>query len=592
MKSKLLLTKCLLMIFQMTFSQDWSSIPVPASAGSGYEWELQENVSDDFNYTFNPVNSKTNFGGDKWYNFYHNQWDGPGTTYWKYNQVQVDGNQLVLKASRWDKANQANPQYPYPGAWEDHKMSKPNNGVNAACITSNNKVQYPVYVESSISVANIALASCFWLLSPDDTQEIDIIENYGGVSGFKHLTHISHHSFIRDPFHDYQPRDWNSWWPDDRVNSNYGWGDWCWNEGHRQFMRLGVYWISPKHFEYYVDGQLVRVLYNDAIATNMSGQWQYTYYDEINPANTQDAWRNNVGGQPVNNSTGYQTGYSKVTTYATGNFYSFDKLKEASDASNKINVVDPGEYQGGTGFTKEMDIIINVESQSWLVSRNETPSDADLLNSAKNEMRVDWVRVYKPVASDGETFIDDVSCNNLPVVVDEATTYIVQVPYSASTPRDLNVTVIDPVNGTWYGEGQTRVSKGEGLASVTVNILSYENGSFTSTTLDPSLDYVFRVALRPEGGTWEDNIKACDSEELIIGTVTSTLDQESKLVIAPNPTEDFVTIDGEFDHWSISDITGVQRLAGQSKVIDLSELCSGTYFIRVDNLFTETIYIK
>ena len=29
-------------------AQDWSGIPVPADAGEGMEWELQENVSDDF----------------------------------------------------------------------------------------------------------------------------------------------------------------------------------------------------------------------------------------------------------------------------------------------------------------------------------------------------------------------------------------------------------------------------------------------------------------------------------------------------------------------------------------------------------------
>ena len=167
-------------LFSITISaQDWANIPVPAEAGLGKSWELQDNVSDDFNYNFEGNNSKTNFGTEnKWYNFYHNQWDGPGTTYWKYDHVSVDGSDLVLKASRWDKADQPNPQYPYPGAWEDHKMDKPNNGVNSGCITSNNKVIYPVFIESAISVADIDLASCFWLLSPDDTQEIDIIENF------------------------------------------------------------------------------------------------------------------------------------------------------------------------------------------------------------------------------------------------------------------------------------------------------------------------------------------------------------------------------------------------------------------------------
>ena len=123
------------------------------------------------------------FGNNKWYNCFHDQangapnWrDGPGTTYWKYNHTSVSGGNLILKASRWNSQNQPNPQYPFPGAWElPYKMSSATGGVNAGCVSSNNKVKYPVFVESEISVANIALASCFWLLSPDDTQEIDII---------------------------------------------------------------------------------------------------------------------------------------------------------------------------------------------------------------------------------------------------------------------------------------------------------------------------------------------------------------------------------------------------------------------------------
>ncbi len=42
-----------------------------------------------------------------------------------------------------------------------------------------------------------------------------------------------------------------------------------------------------------------------------------------------------------------------------------------------------------------MDIIINIESQTWLVENN-SPSDADLADPDKNTMLVDWIRVYKP----------------------------------------------------------------------------------------------------------------------------------------------------------------------------------------------------
>ncbi|WP_063769042.1 T9SS type A sorting domain-containing protein [Flammeovirga sp. OC4] len=361
MKNNYLLILLSLVLGSAVNAQEWSNIPVPAWSGPNHYWELQSNLSDDFNYNFNAVNYKRNFGNGKWYNFYHNAWDGPGTTYWKHNRVKVDGDNLVITVAKTNNTT---------------KMGIP--GVLSGCVTSNNKVIYPVYVESAISVANISLASCFWLLSPDDTQEIDIIENYGGVPWFKQFTHISHHSFIRSPFTDYQPRDWNSWYQDSRVNGNYGWGDWCWNNGNRRYVRMGVYWVGPKHFEYFIDGQLVRVLYHNATATKVNGTWQYQYF-------------NSMSGQfPTNNANGY----TAVTTYTTSSTYSFPTLQAASNNSNGISVIDPGNFQNGAGFTKAMDIIINVESQQWLAT-NHSPSDAHLASSARNQMKVDWVRVYK-----------------------------------------------------------------------------------------------------------------------------------------------------------------------------------------------------
>lgn len=347
-------------------AQDWSGIPVPAYSGVGNQWQLQSAPSDDFNYTFNATNQWSNFGSGKWYNFYHNQWDGPGTTYWQYDHVAVDGSDLVLRASR-------NPSTAKMGV----------EGVNAGCITGNHRVNYPVFVEASVSVANITLASDVWLLSPDDTQEIDIIECYGGATNgnafFAKFIHLSHHSFVRNPFQDYQPRDFNSWWEKAGVSS---WGDYCWNGGNRKYVRVGVYWVGPKHFEYYIDGELVRVLYDKAFATKVNGTWYYTY-----PTMT-------------NGQLDFENGYQKVIQYATGATYSFNTLQAASNTSN-VSVIDPYNYQNGNGFTKDLDIIINVESQDWHVAAGRTPTTAELNDPSKNQMKVDWIRVYKPVPNSG-----------------------------------------------------------------------------------------------------------------------------------------------------------------------------------------------
>lgn len=359
---------------QIAFGQDWNNVPVPADAGTGKMWQLQADVSDDFNYTFDKTDALTTFG-DKWTNFYHNGWNGPGTTYWQYNHVSVDGDDLVINASRNTSIS---------------KMDVP--GINAGCITSTNTVLYPVFVEASISVADIALASDVWLLSPDDTQEIDIIECYGGADHgnefFAEFIHLSHHSFIRNPFTDYQPRDNNSWWKKEGVSS---WGEYCWNNGERKYVQVGVNWISPVHFEYFVDGELQRVLYDKAFATKKGNTWYYTY-----PSMTD--------GQ-----LDFDGGYQKVTQHSTSTEYSFEILEAASNISN-TSVIDPYNYQNGNGFTKDLDIIINVESQDWHVSAGRTPSDADLLNDAKNKMKVDWIRVYKPVV---DTKVKETSKNSL-----------------------------------------------------------------------------------------------------------------------------------------------------------------------------------
>ncbi|VGO12785.1 Beta-agarase D [Pontiella desulfatans] len=356
------LVSALAVVGMNVWAADWDGVAVPADAGPNNTWELQTAPSDDFNYEFKAASSKANFGNHKWYNFYHNEWDGPGTTYWQFDHVSVDGTDLVIKASR-------NPS--------TVKMGVP--GVNAGCITSHSKVKYPVFVEASVSVADIALASDVWLLSMDDTQEIDIIECYGGANYFQEFIHLSHHSFIRHPFTDYQPKDENSWWAKPGVTN---WGAYCFNRGNRKYIRIGVNWIGPKHFEYYIDGELVRVLYDKAFATKKGTTWHYTYP-------TMSNGKLDSGG-------GYQT----VVELATGTEYSFEILKGTSNASS-TSVIDPYNYQRGHGFTKELDIIINVESQDWHVAAGRTPSDADLKNPDKNTMKVDWIRVYKPVMKGG-----------------------------------------------------------------------------------------------------------------------------------------------------------------------------------------------
>ncbi|SHJ09865.1 Glycosyl hydrolases family 16 [Pseudozobellia thermophila] len=295
-------------------SPDWQDIPVPVESEAGVVWQLQD-LSDDFNYEAKADDKGRDFLS-KWDDFYHNQWAGPGLTEWRRDRSYVTDGQLHMWATR------------KPGS----------DKINMGCITSKKRVIYPVYIEARAKIMNSTLASNVWLLSPDDTQEIDIVEAYGADysesaqkdhSYFSKKIHISHHVFIRDPFQDYQPKDAGSWYSNGTT----------WN---RDYHRFGVYWKNPWHLEYYIDGQLVRTV---------SGK------DMIDPF-----------------------------------FY-----------TNATRPGDPS-VDTRTGLSKEMDIIINTEDQTWrstpasgLQSETYTPTDNELENIENNTFKVDWIRVYKPV---------------------------------------------------------------------------------------------------------------------------------------------------------------------------------------------------
>ncbi|MEM6698060.1 MAG: Ig-like domain-containing protein [Bacteroidota bacterium] len=252
-------------------AQDWEGIPIPPSPGEGMVWELQENVSDDFNYDFEGTSSVATIN-DRWTNFYHNTWTGPKPTVWKRDHISVkDGNMKVRSSRRAGDFVDVNGQ----------RLA----ATNLGCATSTRRVQYPVYIEANVKIMNSVIASNVWLLSPDDTQEIDICEAYGHDTRWNNpwfnnkRIHLSHHVFIRNPFTDWQPSDEGSFYTD---------GTTIWN---RNYHRVGVYWRDPWHIEYYVDGKLARV---------RSGK------DQIDPVFHTNA----VNQGDVNNDT--RTGLSKA----------------------------------------------------------------------------------------------------------------------------------------------------------------------------------------------------------------------------------------------------------------------------------------
>ncbi len=600
----------LLFNYQNAFAQyEWDNIPIPANPGNGNVWSLENSLSDDFSYTASfgagEFASRSNFGpNNQWYNFYHNPWDGPGYTYWDNSNVSVDGDNLVITVGYTPETTKGG-----------------THGVASGCVTSNARVSYPVYVESSLSVANISLASCFWLLSPDDTEEIDIIENYGGVDWFKNYTHISHHSFVRNPFTDYQPRDRNSWYPIPQVTAAGGWGPYCWNGGNRRYMRMGVNWIGPKHWEYYINGELVRVMYYNAMATKINGTWQYTYYNSVT-ANANGYFFPTNGGD----------GYSLVTTHSTSNNYSFNTLKAASNASNGYSVIDTGWFQGGDntdedgngitveakGFTKELDIIINMESQSWLT--NATPSQSDLNSASKNQMKVDWVRVYKPVGSNsgggggassitieaedlsshGGTFDDGYVPFGVNINTGTGINWVNKgdyADYQITIPEDgayeITYYVSSPMTGSTikFGMGSNVWN-----STIVPNSGSWENYQPLKAIAKANFTKGKHVVRLSAGGTnWTWNLDrfalkkvgAINSRAISMGSESSMNDQ---LLLVPNPATDFVGIQGlgqgryEVSIFSMEGIkVSTQTINGSFPNLSLDNLSPGLYLVKVSN---------
>jgi len=211
-------------VLTATQAQDWSEIPVPADPGDGFIWELADNYSDDFNYAGKASEEFTS----KWNHKYHNAWTGPGLTEWNSNHSDVADGNLIITVSRKQGTDK----------------------VLCGVITSKTKLIYPIYMEAKIKASNQVLSSNFWLLSEDDTRELDILEVYGGdrddQTWFAQRMSTNFHIFERDPKSNAILNNF-----DDQTHHTLpGLEPW-----RNDFHRYGVYWKSPTHITFYIDGE-------------------------------------------------------------------------------------------------------------------------------------------------------------------------------------------------------------------------------------------------------------------------------------------------------------------------------------------------
>ena len=233
-------------------NDDWSAIPLPANIQAKEQWQLKKNNSDNFNYV-----GKSEAFYQKWHDNHIRGWLGPGATYFSAEHSDVKNGLLVLRASPVPTHKQ--------GKTIDYGNFKSKKTIYAGFVTAKENIEYPVYVEASLKISQLALANNFWMLSDDDRNEIDVTETYGNT--VKSASHMSsnYHIFKRDPktndmLGDYGHKQGFHETPDKAVF-------------YENFHRFGFYWQSPTYMEFYLDGKLVRTLSTDDDLNDPEGKF-------------------------------------------------------------------------------------------------------------------------------------------------------------------------------------------------------------------------------------------------------------------------------------------------------------------------------
>ncbi len=303
--------------------REWGVFPIDyVTCANGYWWVLNEDISDEFQ-TAAAAQSEKTYLNDKWKNYYHADWSGPAPTLWKYDHVWIDDSKMKIKATR--------PENPGTVEITSGDVTGVVEYTWTGCATCKTKVSYPAYIEAYAKLSKSSMASDVWMLSSDNTQEIDIIEAYGGdrTVGYSisdqesksfygyEVIHLSHHIFDRTDTSnilDYQPTSTATWYKEGTTK----WRD--------DYHRVGVFWRSPTYLEYYVDGKLVKT----------------TSGDEIDPYN-----------------------YSQA------------------DGTEEF------------GLTKDLNVILNMEDQTWRAAYGLSPTAEELANEEDCTFNIEWIRVYQ-----------------------------------------------------------------------------------------------------------------------------------------------------------------------------------------------------
>ncbi|NMH89495.1 Ig-like domain-containing protein [Flavivirga algicola] len=469
--------KILLLIMCMTLSvnaQDWAGMAVPANLPSGMVWELNP-VSDSFNYESTGSNRPEAFTS-RWNDLYINNFSGPSNTSFHKDHSWTTGGYLNIHAA------------------QDSQYSI----IYTGCISSKAQMTYPMYMEARVKQANCMLANNIWMISGDETEELDMLESYPnsqtGREWLDQRIHLSHHVFIRNPFTDYQPRDeeevFGTWYyEEDKASWRGEWFD------------IGVYWVNPHHVEYYINGIKVRTIKKNT----------HSFLD------------------PEGNLSEHTTDFDAIDKYG---------------------------YTGGTGLSKPQHIIINMEQQSWLSNLNIYPTSDELDDvNGKNLFLIDWIRVYDAVPVGGKVPVTSVSIQPRTVTIRPGETFQLNALIS---PADATKKIVTWSSAntdfvTVNGQGLVKGIKAENIV-VTVETF---DGGFTDNIIvsvagdpidgEPDTIDVTGVSVLPASATLEvgETAQLTGSVIPFNATVQAVTWSSSDINVATVNTTGLVTAVGE-----------------------------------------------
>lgn len=246
------LSGCSLSESSQSVKTDWQGVPLPSHISTTSNWMLLDQFSDSFNYS-----GKSAEFYDKWHDNHIRGWKGPGATYFSAEHSKLVDGRLVLSAESVPEIAQ--------GKVVDYGDFKSKKTIYTGFVTAKENIQYPIFVEASMKISGLALASNFWMLSDDDKYEIDVTETYGDTDFHAKQMATNYHIFKRDPVTNNYLEDYGHkakhHKTDDQALLNQG------------FHRFGFYWKSPKHMEFYLDGELVRTLSSETDLTDPDGHF-------------------------------------------------------------------------------------------------------------------------------------------------------------------------------------------------------------------------------------------------------------------------------------------------------------------------------